>query len=237
MEIIPSKIAVPEEVPSLSRERLLETLQASLDCCGVTVVAGRAGTGKTALAADFAGECERRVAWYKVDAPDADLRVFLRYLAASVARQRPGFGERLLQRLASPAKGINLSMLAETFAFDLQRHWEPLLIVIDDLHLVYDADWAAPFFHRLLPLLPAEVHMLILCRSLPPAPLWRLRSKQRLWVIDEAALAFTPEEAEELFAGFGLDAADAISALTASRGRADALIARARQRMPVLVAA
>ena len=29
----------------------------------------------------------------------------------------------------------------------------PLLIVIEDLHLVSDADWLEPFFGRLLPLL------------------------------------------------------------------------------------
>ncbi|MGH9843218.1 MAG: AAA family ATPase [Blastocatellia bacterium] len=229
MEIIPGKITIPIETPSLSRLRLVETLQESLDSCGATVITGRAGTGKTALAADFARHCGRRVAWYKVDAPDADLRIFLRYLVAGVARQRPEFGDRLLARFGPPANGVNLSTLAEAFVFDLQKHCEPLLLVIDDLHLVYDADWTVPFFHRLLPLLPAEVHLMTLGRGLPPAPLWRLRSKQRLRVIDEAALAFTPEEAKELFAGYGLEAKEAAAALAQTRGRADALSVRAWQ--------
>jgi ATP/maltotriose-dependent transcriptional regulator MalT len=63
------------------------------------------------------------------------------------------------------------------------------VLVIDDLHLIYDADWIVPFFHRLLLLLPAKTHMLILGRSLPPEPIWRLRSKQRLFVITEQMLA------------------------------------------------
>jgi LuxR family maltose regulon positive regulatory protein len=188
------------------------------------------------LAADFARYCGRSVAWYKVDAPDSDLRVFLGYLIASVARQRRGFGGKLLERLVAQTDGINLTTLAEAFVFDLQKHSEPLLIVIDDLHLVYDADWVVPFFHRLLPLLPSEVHLLILCRSLPPTPLWRLRSKQRLSVIDEALLAFTPDEVEELFAGCGLDTGDAVAALTQTRGRADALITRVQRDAMVEVA-
>ncbi len=227
MELIPSKITVSEEIPRLSRGRLHVILHESLNTHTATVITGRAGTGKTALATDFARHCGRRVVWYKVDAPDANLRVFLCYLAASVARERPDFGSRLLARFIPPRGEISLSALAEDFVFDLQKHSEPLLIVIDDLHLVYDADWVVPFFHRLLPLLPTEVHLLILSRSLPPAPLWRLRSKQRLLVIDEAALAFTPEEAEELFASYGLGPEDAAETLKQVRGRADALHARA----------
>ncbi len=101
------------------------------------------------------------------------------------------------------------------------------MLVIDDLHLIYDADWVAPFFHRLLPLLPAETHMLILGRGLPPAPMWRLRSKQRLFVINEHMLAFTQTEAEELFSGYGLGAEEARLALLRTGGRAAGLHAAA----------
>ena len=43
-------------------------------------------------------------------------------------------------------------MLAEELVFQLaEQKSEPLLIVIEDLHLVYDAEWVVPFFSRLLP--------------------------------------------------------------------------------------
>jgi LuxR family maltose regulon positive regulatory protein len=124
---------------------------------------------------------------------------------------------------------INLSTLAEAFVDSLQKLDQPLLIVIDDLHLIYDADWVVPFLHRLLPLLPAEVHLLIMARSLPPAPLWRLRSKQRLYVIEEQLLAFTPYEAAKLFASYGLNAQQAYLALAQTRGRAIVLHTAALQ--------
>jgi hypothetical protein len=44
--------------------------------------------------------------------------------------------------------------------------------------------------------------MLILGRGLLPAPIWRLCSRQHLFVITEQMLAFTQTEAEELFSGF-----------------------------------
>jgi LuxR family maltose regulon positive regulatory protein len=231
MKIIPSKITIPAEIPRVCRQGLLDSLREDLKPCHATVINGRAGTGKTMLAVDFVRSHEGRAAWYKVDAPDMSLPVFMEYLVASVARLRPGFGRQTLDCCARAFGGgetlaggeFDVAELAEAFAHDLERQAEPLVLVIDDLHLIYDADWIVPFFHRLLPSLPAETRMLILERGLPPSPTWRLRSKQRLFVITEQMLAFTPSEAEELFSGYGLSAEEARLALKQTRGRAAAL--------------
>ena len=209
--------------PRVRRERLLATLRESLDCCVATILSGRTGTGKTALVTDFAEDCGRPVAWYKVDAPDSELAVFFQYLCASVRRQRPGFGEQLVARLGEVVGIEDVPLLVEYFIYELLESDAPLLVVIDDLHLVYDADWVVPFFRRLLPLLPPEVHMILLGRSLPPAPLWRMRSKQTLYVIDEQELAFTLEEAQEMFASFNLPVEQARGAWERTRGRATTL--------------
>jgi LuxR family maltose regulon positive regulatory protein len=235
MKLIASKITIPTETPRVCRQGLLDTLRENLESCHATVINGRAGTGKTMLAVDFVRQYVRRAAWYKVDAPDMSFPVFMEYLVASVACVRPGFGRQTQERLAGSyengsAEGggeFDIAGLAEAYVYDLERLAEPLVLVIDDLHLIYDAVWVAPFFHRLLPLLPAETHMLILGRGLPPAPMWRLRSKQRLFVINEHMLAFTQTEAEELFSGYGLGAEDARLALERTGGRAAGLHAAA----------
>jgi LuxR family transcriptional regulator, maltose regulon positive regulatory protein len=236
MKIITPKITIPNETPGICRQRLLDTLGENLKSCHATVINGRAGTGKTMLAVDFVRNHTGRAAWYKVDAPDMSLPVFIEYLVASVARVRAGFGCQTLDcqaRLFGLAGGTeagrksDIAALAEAYVYDLERHAEPLVLVIDDLHLIYDADWVIPFFHRLLPLLPAETHMLILGRGLPPAPMWRLRSKQRLFVITEQMLAFTQAEAEELFSGYGLGAGESDLALKQTGGRAADLHAAA----------
>jgi LuxR family maltose regulon positive regulatory protein len=198
--------------------------------CTSTIITGRAGTGKTMLAADFARGCGARTAWYTVEAPDDELPIFLRYLTESVRRQRPGFGREVLESFAGSPGLDDIPALAEAFLYELQEcGGEPLLMVIDDLHLIYDAEWVVPFFRRLLPLLPAEAHMLIIGRSLPPTPVWRMRSKQTLCLVEEAALAFTPQEAEDLFADYGLAGRDARRALEQTGGRAAALDALARR--------
>ena len=225
LELITDKIAQPAGRPRISRSRLLNTLERSLAAGTSTIISGRAGTGKSMLALDFAKRCGRKVAWYKVDAPDSDPRIFFDYLIGTVREQRPGFGAGLLTSLVEAASFDHIDALAEAFIFELgdsDKH-DSLLIVIEDLHLVSDSEWLVPFFTRLLPLLPADVHVLITSRSLPPAPLWRLRSKQSLVVIEEEALAFTRPEAIALFEGYGLSSEQASIALDHSHGRAAAL--------------
>jgi len=229
MKIITSKVMIPEDVTRVCRKGLLDTLQENLNSCQATVINGRAGTGKTMLAADFVRRHIGRAAWYKVDAPDTSLSVFIEYLVESVARVRPGFGSEALACQLQLSGELNIPALAEAYVYDLERQAEPLILVIDDLHLIYDAEWLVPFFHRLLPLMPAEIHMLILGRSMPPAPLWRLRSKQRLFVITEQMLAFTQQEAEELFSSYGLSPEEASYALKQTGGRAADLHAMAIQ--------
>ncbi|HEX5709012.1 MAG TPA: AAA family ATPase [Pyrinomonadaceae bacterium] len=227
-QILPEKIAPPTELPRVSRERLLDTLRDSVATCNSTVIIGRAGTGKTMLATDFARQCGRRSAWYKVDAPDAELKTFFQYLCASVATVRAGFGRKTMARLGETINSEDVPLLVEYFVYELLEWDDPLLIVVDDLHRVYDAEWVVPFFRRLLPLLPPEVHVILIGRSLPPAPLWRMRSKQTLCLIDEPSLAFSPHEAEQLFSSYGMGGEETAAALEKTRGRASNLSALAR---------
>jgi ATP/maltotriose-dependent transcriptional regulator MalT len=229
VQVIPEKITPPAELPRVSRERLLRTLAESMEGCNSTIVAGRAGTGKTMLATDFARRSGRRVAWYKLDAPDSELSVFLRHLCAGLAKARPGFGAQTLERLGGGAASDDVPLAVECLVYELLEANEPVLVVIDDLHLVYDAEWMVPFFRRWLPLLPPEVHVMLLGRSLPPTPLWRMRSKQTLCVLEEETLAFTLEEARGLYASYGLPSERAGVALHETRGRAATLDARARR--------
>lgn len=223
-QLIHEKMAVPAQKPRTSRPRLLNLLTDDLTNYNATVVNGRAGTGKTTLSADFARRAARPVCWYKVDAADAELSVFCRYLTSTLRLHRPMLDATRLIDITESVESDRAEVLAEALVFQLaEQRAEPLLMIIEDLHLIYDADWVVPFFHRLLPLLPADIHLIITCRSLPPAPLWRLRSKQMLRVIEEAELAFTLEETRRLFETYGLSEEHARVALRETNGRAAAI--------------
>ncbi len=225
LDLIADKIAPPRRLPRLTRPRLLGLLAKSLATGTSTIISGRAGTGKTTLVTEFAERCGRSVAWYKIDAPDADPVVFFSYLISAIQEHIKGFGKRSLLALVGVTHLEQMTWLADSFVYELGEvdAAKPLLIVIEDLHLVSDAEWLVPFFGRLLPLLPANVHLLITSRSLPTPPLWRMRSKQSLVLIDESTLAFTRAEAVSLFEGYGLKPDQACIALDHAHGRAGAV--------------
>src|SRR5262249_1391892 len=156
------KITMPSQRPQLSRPRLLELLQSSLDSRSCTVICGRVGSGKTVLATDLAQGCNRPVSWYKVDTADAELSIFFGYLAASIKKQWPRFKDRIITTRAAIVSAENIHQLAEEFVFELLQHdGRELLMVIEDLHLICDTEWLVPFLWRFLPLVPRDVHVLI----------------------------------------------------------------------------
>jgi LuxR family maltose regulon positive regulatory protein len=224
--LLQEKIAVPAAQGLLSRPRLEGMVERSLHQYPATLISGRSGTGKTGLASQAAAKY-KKVAWYTLDALDVDWSVFRSYFAESVssacgARRKPRIGAD------RDTSGHNLAQfLIETFSVLPARSTSRLLIVIDDLHHVFDAPWFAEFFQLLLLSLPPEVHLLLLCRSKPPSPLWRLRSKQVLNVIDEKLLAFTGDEASQLLKPTGLPAVEVERVLDESFGRVVDLV-RAR---------
>lgn len=227
MEVVLDKITIPSPALHVQRPRLMNILSTSLDSCASTVITGRAGVGKTSLVAAFAETCGRSISWYKVDASDAELSIFLNYLAASIRTQRPSF-TLALERLLSEKADRNPEFLANCFAYQLlESNGNPLLVVIEDLHMISDADWLSPFLVRLLPLLPADIHLLLTSRTVLPAPIWRMRSKQTLAVIEEGALTFTPQEAIDLFRSYGLSDEHVHAVLAQANGRVAKLSAAA----------
>lgn len=194
------KLRIPGTVSPVYRPRLHEMLSLSAVKYGATLVSGRAGTGKTWLAADFARR-QKNASWYSIDPTDIDWSVFAHYFSECIAgstsderKETPGTVDvdlpqgdiaRFLADCFSPQKKVSSN--------------RPQLLVLDNVHHIFDAEWFCDFFNLLIASKPASAHLLMLCRSRPPAPLWRLRSKQMLNVIDEKLLAFNREETREFF--------------------------------------
>jgi ATP/maltotriose-dependent transcriptional regulator MalT len=201
--ILAEKLEVPNVGSVVHRPRLCELLDRSASQFGATLVSGRAGTGKTVLATDYAGR-RKDVVWFSVDSADNDWNAFSHYFAESLS----GIARR--KNVAPPAGadgGLSQAAVAQFLADCFSSAGdgsEPVLIVLDNIHHVFDADWFSDFFNVLICSLAPNAHLLMLCRSRPPGPLWRLRSKQMLNVIDEKLIAFTLPETEELFTLNGL---------------------------------
>lgn len=190
------KIMMPTINRTIPRIRLNDYLAKNSRQIGTTFIVGRAGTGKTILAADYAKNY-KRTAWFTVETAEMDWNVFSRYLTASFNEPRLTFEELQSSR---PETFIE-NLFARLAVIGYQN---PLLLILDDVHNVFDAAWFNDFFNTLVYSLTPGVHLLLAARSSPSFPIWRLRSKQVIGVVDEKLLAFTEDETRELFAEYGL---------------------------------
>lgn len=223
--IVEDKLRIPEIGGCVRRPRLTELLERTKERAGVTLVCGRSGTGKTVLGADFAANYLDPV-WYSIEPADTDWRTFANYLAAALC------GSSAVDELCeSESDGhIGPAKIAEFISRCMQRRerseaGRPRLLVLDNLHHLYDSAWFPDFFNQLILSNTAGVHVLMLSRTKPPVPLWRLRSKQMLNVIDENVLGFTPTETVRLCDRFGVSSDSVAQAHLRSSGRISKLIA------------
>jgi ATP/maltotriose-dependent transcriptional regulator MalT len=226
VHILTEKLVIPNYAGLIERPRLIQKLDRSLNRFAATLVSGRAGTGKTAVAAAYA-RTRKTAAWFTVESSDIDWNVFASYLAASVHRavgSRKTAGDLLpVMTNSSPAA---MAMFLHNIVSELvtaEKDQRPLL-VLDGIHHLFDADWFGEFFNILQPSLSETADLLLLCRSKPPNPLWRLRSKQQLDVIDEKTLAFNRDETILLLKQVGRSQAEAARIHAETFGRVSKLL-------------
>jgi LuxR family maltose regulon positive regulatory protein len=226
VHILNEKLEIPRSAGLIERPRLIEKLDRSLSQFAATLVSGRAGTGKTSIAAAYA-RTRKRVAWFTVESSDVDWNVFASYLAASVqrvaeTRKAGGHSLQAVTNSSPAAMAIFLYVIASVLETD-EKDDRPLL-VLDGIHHLFDAEWFGGFFNILQPSLSETADVLLLCRSRPPNPLWRLRSKQQLDVIDEKTLAFDRDETISLLKRVGRSKAEAARIHAETFGRVSKLL-------------
>lgn len=216
MHLFAEKLAVPSTEGMVNRPRLNDLLAKSVGHFNGTLLSGRARTGKTMAAADLARGYDR-VAWYSVESTDIDWALFSRYFQAAVENAQ---GTR--SQPIAPATGSQIaisSFLGDLLGPGINESGSPMLIVVDDIHHVFDAPWFSDLFNLLLFSVLPNSHLLFTCRSKPSLPLWRLRSKQLLNVIDEKVLAFDQTETAQFVKANGYPVSSAKTAHKQSFGR------------------
>lgn len=82
--ILKEKLTMPATDGVIARPRLATLLSNSIAKYPATLICGRAGTGKTSLAASFAATF-KNVFWYTVESADVDWPVFARYFSGALS--------------------------------------------------------------------------------------------------------------------------------------------------------
>ena len=196
------------EIPALraglvAREDLVRTLVGN-PLARLTLVSAPAGSGKTTLVAQWhaSPDEDRRFAWLSLDPEDNDPVRFWDCVIAALARVQPGLGGRAHAALHAPGTSPTMVVLP-LLINELAELDEPVVLVLDDLHLITDRD-----IHRSLAYLidraPPTLHVAATTRADPPLPVARLRARGQLVEVRTAELRFSDDEAAAMLEGLGL---------------------------------
>jgi LuxR family transcriptional regulator, maltose regulon positive regulatory protein len=225
-ELVWTKLAAPAPRAGLvARAGLQSLLQAGLEA-KLCLLAAPAGSGKTTLLAQWGQAAGgRRVAWVSLDESDNDPTRFWSYLVAALQTVEPGVGTVAQGALGGPSVELE-RMVVPSLVNDLSAVGTPLVLVLDDYHLITD-----PICHQTLGLfldqLPADVQVVLSTRLDPPLPLARMRARGELTELRAAELQFTDEEASELLnssMGLALTAEDVARLTERTEGWAAGLV-------------
>ncbi|HSJ56998.1 MAG TPA: BTAD domain-containing putative transcriptional regulator [Anaerolineae bacterium] len=201
LPLIATKLRIPRRRHDLlPRRRLVDFLLGHLDR-KLLLISAPAGWGKTTLLAQLAGESDVPVCWLALDTFDRDLRSFLEYFVAAVARRFPAFGARslaLLRATADPA--ANLYPLAATIVQELYDTIpEYFFFVLDDHHAVDDQESINEFLDLFVNYVDENCHLILASRTLPALPnLSLLVARRQAAGLGLDDLRFTPLEIQEL---------------------------------------
>src|SRR5512143_2561024 len=134
--LLATKLFIPPPGPCLvERPRLLEKLnQALRPSCRLTLVSAPPGFGKTTLVSTWATSARAAqrglpVAWLSLDEHDNDPMLFWSYICAALH----GLGA---QALLHSGQGTALEAALTALINDLAHLTAPVLLVLDDFHLI-----------------------------------------------------------------------------------------------------
>lgn len=185
----------------VQRSRLGAALDAAVEAhVPLVLVSAPAGSGKSTLLASWLTTRDEAVAWLQVEEPDSDPARFWSYLARAVERTQPGFATDLQPVIAGSAG--DEEAVVPALVNRLAELPGPLLLVIDDYHLV-DDERIHRGVERLVDLCPTPVTVVLATRMDPPFRLGRLRVRGRAAEIRGDDLRFAPEEAADLLGDAG----------------------------------
>jgi LuxR family maltose regulon positive regulatory protein len=203
---LPTKLTIPVVPPGLvARERLFDALDAGTRG-PLTLLAGPAGTGKTALVASWidSGRSPGPVAWLSLDATDDSRPRFWRLMLAAlagVAGPESAAG-RLLVTSEQTVDAVLPTLVGVLAELD-----QPIVIVLDDFDEITDPAIMADL-ELLLRTPPPALRLVATARRAPSLRLQRLRLAGTVVEIDPTELVFTRAESVLLLEGAGVTLTD-----------------------------
>jgi AAA ATPase-like protein len=195
-DFLATKFFVPTAPHTLiARPRLFSLLDVGRQR-PLTLISAPAGFGKTTLLSAWVQaqlQENLHVAWVSLDEADNDPVRFWSYVLTALERVQPGNYSEFAAYLRTEALPSLQSVMTACLN-RLVEQPEPLILVLDDYHLLTDETLhisLAAFIEHL----PPQVRVILSTRADPPLPLTRLRGRGQLLEVRADQLRATPEEA------------------------------------------
>lgn len=197
---------MPPQIPAdvLSQSQVLAAF-AGQPNARVLLFCAPAGFGKTtalSLLAQQHQDLGHLVAWFSLAREDDDPGCFYRQLIEALSRVVPGLGADALGYLQNTMQ-VPVAAVMESLLVDLSVLTQPLLLVLDDLHLLRNPELFSAL-NRLVRLAPAGFTLALGSRSQPPLSLATWRAKGLLLEIGSNELRLNLEQTGDYLGRLGV---------------------------------
>jgi LuxR family maltose regulon positive regulatory protein len=198
MTLVGTKLTPPTRpVRLVRRSRLDDALSTAVQdpAISVVLVSAPAGSGKSTLVAGWLETTGTAAAWLQADSADHDPARFWSHAIAALARRLPDLEPAVAP--AIPGSAADARPLVERLTNHLSTQAEPVVLVIDDYHLIANPD-IDHGIEQLVDLAPPSFTLIMCSRLDPTLRLSRLRVRGHLVEIRANDLRFDPQEAAGL---------------------------------------
>lgn len=192
----------PPALPTrlVDRPRLDEMLDGGIDArLPFVLVSSPAGSGKSTLLASWASRRAESVAWLQVEESDSDPARFWSSVVTAIGKIRPEVAATVTPIVAG-SRGDD-HVVVPTIVNALIDD-EPLVVVIDDYHLIEEAT-VHRGIERLIDLSPPSLTLVLATRVDPPFRLGRMRARTQVCEVRAGDLRFATTEATGLLGRAG----------------------------------
>jgi ATP/maltotriose-dependent transcriptional regulator MalT len=165
--------------------------------CSVASIVAPAGYGKSTLMTHWLEELRAAgiaAGWLSLDEDDNDSARLLGYLIAALQVRDASIGRDAIAQMGSEFSGTVTGSLLESLAADLAVDSGRLVLFIDDLHCLHNAE-AVRIVEWLINYAPRHVQFVLGGRELSHIRLSGLRLRGLLFELDQRHLMFDMEEA------------------------------------------
>ncbi len=191
-QILKTKFHVPKlPVDFVFRERLSNKLD-DIFHNEVVLISAPTGYGKSTILTSWLKKQTVNYAWLSLSEQENNLQQFILYFTYAIKEKIINFNDEIIELVTAPEK-LSAKILIDHFLNALAELDQPFILVLDDYHLVRNAE-VNHFISRLFEYQQPYFRLIISTRRDPNLPLFDWRLKNRLVDIRAKDLSFTRSE-------------------------------------------